>query len=72
MSSRRVTVTGATGLIGPRLVGELQRQGWEVSVLSRDPDRARERLGGEIQAFAETLHGVRTVFDKFEQALAET
>ena len=26
---------------------------------------------GEVQAFAETLHGARTVFDKFEQAAAK-
>jgi len=40
----RVTVTGATGLIGRRLVERLQRRGDEVTVLSRSPDRARERL----------------------------
>jgi len=40
----RVTVTGATGLIGPRLVAALRARGDEVTVLSRDPDRARERL----------------------------
>lgn len=46
----RVTVTGATGLIGARLVAALARRGDEVTVLSRDPDRARERLGAGIQA----------------------
>ena len=45
----RVTVTGATGLLGPALVAALQQRGAEVTVLSRDPDRARERLG-EVQA----------------------
>jgi uncharacterized protein (TIGR01777 family) len=40
----RITVTGATGLIGPRLVASLRARGDEVTVLSRDPDRARERL----------------------------
>ncbi len=40
----QVTVTGATGLIGPRLVASLRARGDEVTVLSRDPDRARERL----------------------------
>src|SRR3712207_8424114 len=40
----RSTVTGATGLIGSRLVAELSARGDEVTVLSRDPDRARERL----------------------------
>jgi uncharacterized protein len=44
VSPLRVTVTGATGLIGPPLVAALQDAGAQVSVLSRDPARARERL----------------------------
>lgn len=48
----RVTVTGATGLIGTRLVAALARRGDEVTVLSRDPGRARERLGSGIEAVA--------------------
>lgn len=44
MSARRVTVTGATGLIGPALVAALQDRGAQVTVLSRDPERARRRL----------------------------
>jgi len=46
----RVTVTGATGLIGTRLVAALARRGDEVTVLSRDPERARGRLGSGIEA----------------------
>jgi hypothetical protein len=42
----RVTVTGATGLIGPRLVKALHARGDEVTVLSRNPDRARQALAG--------------------------
>lgn len=49
MSPARVLITGATGLIGVRLVEALRARGSEVSVLSRDPDRARERLG-EVEA----------------------
>jgi uncharacterized protein (TIGR01777 family) len=41
----RVTVTGATGLIGSRLVAALTGRGDEVTVLSRDPVKATERLG---------------------------
>lgn len=48
----RVTVTGATGLIGTRLVAALARRGDDVTVLSRDPERARERLGVGIEAAA--------------------
>jgi uncharacterized protein (TIGR01777 family) len=48
----RVTVTGATGLIGTKLVAALARRGDEVTVLSRDPGRARERLGTGIEAVA--------------------
>ncbi|HWF31630.1 MAG TPA: TIGR01777 family oxidoreductase [Solirubrobacteraceae bacterium] len=45
MDGMLVTVTGATGLIGPHVVGALQRRGVQVSVLSRDGERARKRLG---------------------------
>ncbi len=41
----RVTVTGATGLIGPALVAALLGGGAEVTVLTRDPTRARRALG---------------------------
>jgi uncharacterized protein (TIGR01777 family) len=42
----RITLTGATGRIGNLLVRELLARGDEVTVLSRDPDRARTALGG--------------------------
>jgi uncharacterized protein (TIGR01777 family) len=41
-----VTLTGATGLIGSAIVRALQARGDTVTVLSRDPDRARAALGG--------------------------
>jgi uncharacterized protein len=44
MSVASVTLTGATGLIGPQLVRLLARQGTMVTVLSRDPKRAASRL----------------------------
>lgn len=40
----RVTVTGATGLIGPQVVTALRARGDDVTVLSRDPQRAQSRL----------------------------
>jgi uncharacterized protein (TIGR01777 family) len=47
----RVTITGATGLLGPQLTAALLARGAQVTVLSRDPDRARAKLG-EVTAFA--------------------
>jgi uncharacterized protein len=41
----RITVTGATGLIGKKLVAALQARGDEVTVLSRRPKDARRMLG---------------------------
>jgi uncharacterized protein (TIGR01777 family) len=41
----RVVVTGATGLIGRRLVAALRERDDELTVLSRDPDRAGAALG---------------------------
>ena len=46
-----MTVTGATGLIGRRLVAALREDGTHVTVLSRDPERARGALG-EVEAVA--------------------
>jgi uncharacterized protein (TIGR01777 family) len=46
MSDLRVTVTGATGLVGRRLLARLAEREAEVTVLSRDPERARELLAG--------------------------
>lgn len=43
----RITVTGATGLIGTRLVAALLKRGDEVTVLSRRPEDARRKLGVE-------------------------
>jgi uncharacterized protein (TIGR01777 family) len=51
MCALAVTVTGATGLLGPSLVAALQERGHEVTVLTRDPERARERLG-DVPAIA--------------------
>lgn len=45
----RVTVTGATGLIGRGVVAALRERGDEVAVLSRRPDEARRMLG--VEAF---------------------
>lgn len=46
----RVAVTGATGIIGRAAVAELREVGDEVVALSRDAARARERLGGDVEA----------------------
>ncbi len=47
----KVTVTGATGLIGTALVGALKARGDEVTVLSRNPERAARELGVEAAAW---------------------
>lgn len=44
-----VTLTGATGLIGPKLVHALHARGDAVTVLSRSPDRARAALRVDAQ-----------------------
>jgi uncharacterized protein len=41
----RVTLTGAGGLIGTRLVRALRARGDEVTVLSRNPDKTSQALG---------------------------
>jgi len=41
----KVAITGATGLLGSRVVAALKRRGDDVTALSRDPARATARLG---------------------------
>ena len=53
----RVTLTGATGLIGPRLVRELLSRGDEVTVLTRDPAKART-------AYLRELTGLTLQYDR--------
>jgi uncharacterized protein (TIGR01777 family) len=46
-----VTLTGATGLIGTKLVRALRERGDTVTVLSRSPDKARSALGVDAVAW---------------------
>jgi uncharacterized protein (TIGR01777 family) len=56
VSALRVTVTGATGLVGPSLIAALLERGAEVTVLARDPARAQAKLG-EVTAMRWDLMG---------------
>lgn len=73
LSGGSVLVTGATGKVGRRLVPALQEQGARVSVLTRDPDRARDlwpdggvdyRAGDltDPATLPDVLHGVVCIF----------
>jgi uncharacterized protein (TIGR01777 family) len=55
MSALRVTVTGATGLIGSALLAALRERDAQVTVLSRDPARALALLGADGRAPAEAV-----------------
>ena len=46
----RVVITGATGFIGKALVKELSEAGYEIVVLSRNPDRGKELFSKGITA----------------------
>jgi uncharacterized protein (TIGR01777 family) len=76
----RVAVTGATGLIGPRLVRSLQARGDAVRVLSRNPERAKDTLPGveavrwdlmREPAPSEALHGCDAVVHLAGEGIAQ-
>jgi uncharacterized protein (TIGR01777 family) len=46
-----VLITGGTGFIGTELSARLLEDGCRVSVLSRDPGRAREHFAGRVSAY---------------------
>ena len=70
--SKRVLVTGATGLLGSRLVQELRSAQHEVVAISRDTARAERLLGTQVKCYSwnhlqepfpqEALDGVTAVF----------
>jgi uncharacterized protein YbjT (DUF2867 family) len=47
-----VLVTGATGNVGRHVVRELRERGAAVRAFVRDPEGARERLGGDVELAA--------------------
>ena len=47
----RITITGATGFVGTRIVAALKLRGDEVTVLSRDAARAGRKLGVDAVAW---------------------
>lgn len=53
-------VTGGTGFIGSRLVSRLVEAGAEVTVLTRDPDRARRLLGESVHLVTDLAAAVAT------------
>lgn len=50
--SKRVVVTGATGLIGKALCKRLTEKGYAVVVFSRDPAKARQQVPGAAEYVA--------------------
>jgi uncharacterized protein (TIGR01777 family) len=47
----KVTITGATGLVGQAVIAELRRREVaEITVLSREAQRARSELGDDVEA----------------------
>jgi uncharacterized protein YbjT (DUF2867 family) len=47
-----VLVSGATGKLGPYVVGALRERGVDVSALVRDPAKAEKLLGGDVELVA--------------------
>jgi uncharacterized protein len=46
---RRVLITGGTGFIGKPLVGTLRRHGYQVTALTRQPERNRRHLDDAVR-----------------------
>jgi uncharacterized protein (TIGR01777 family) len=53
----RILLTGATGLIGPRIALRLLEEGHDLVILSRRPDEARKQLGIPARYYAWTGNG---------------
>ncbi len=58
-TTRRVIMTGATGLIGTRLYEQLKARGYQIVIFSRDPQKAQRALpdAAEYVAWTPSEHG---------------
>ena len=54
----KITITGATGRIGSLLVDRLKARGDELTVISRNPDRAAAALGVPAAAYEDAVAAV--------------
>ena len=65
MDPRIVTVFGATGFLGRRIVWRLHRLGCFVRIASRHPDRGRDLFGTDprLEAIAGDIRDTRSVID---------
>ena len=62
--AKRIVVTGGTGFIGRSLVTELAQRGDEVTVLSRNPDKAAGRLPPSVRVLAYDPYAEGSWFDQ--------
>lgn len=54
--SPTLVLIGGSGLIGRHLAAAFRQDGWRVLIVSRDPNRAREDLGGQYEYVASLNH----------------
>lgn len=72
MAARIVTVFGATGFLGRRIVRSLHEHGCAVRIASRHPDRGRTLFGIDdprLQSIGADVHDGRSVTDAMSGAL---
>lgn len=72
----KILVTGGTGLIGGHLVPRLQELGHQVTVLTRRPDNAREKLNDRVTLWEtledkQTLDGIDAVINLAGEPIAD-
>ncbi|MEI7249942.1 NAD-dependent epimerase/dehydratase family protein, partial [Pectobacterium versatile] len=58
----QLLITGGTGLIGRHLIQRLQLLSHDITVLTRDPERARGVLGNQVEYWS-TLSNVTSLND---------
>ena len=56
-----ILVTGATGTVGSEVVRRLLAAGERPRALVRDPDKARERLGEQVEHVVGDLNRTETI-----------
>jgi uncharacterized protein len=72
----KILVTGGTGLIGRHLIPRLLELGHSVIVVTRNPEKARQQLGSEVEVWKglgdqNTLDGIDAVINLAGEPIAD-
>lgn len=65
---KKITIIGATGMLGKPVVRELVKAGYEITAMVRQPDEAKKKLPGEVKLINGDLRNKEDIREALKDA----